>query len=250
MTMYLYCMLVGDWGVGQTALCERMNPGFAPLDGYHMHHHNNIVPFNPDASLEPLLLSSMGPKPKDWAPSEEQLVKLQLNILNPFDDDENVVRMTPLALLGKDVIGLCYNVAGFETLERVVHKWFPKICHYQPTVPVVLIGCPPNNNTTPIEPSSGENESAPSDKAAPQVVTTEQVRQAAAQIGAIHSLMWVEPGVEDTNDGASTSQAHYSSMDDFTKRVFRTLATVAYWHVRQQKKDVRNPGRGPGCIVC
>jgi hypothetical protein len=121
-------MLVGDWGVGKNALCERISPGFAPCDGYHMYHQNNVVPMQLDESLEPVLSSSLGPRRKDSEPLI-QLANLMLRILNPFDNDENVIRMTPLVLMGQDSIGLCYNVAKPETLERAVHKVWPSRFH-------------------------------------------------------------------------------------------------------------------------
>ncbi|CAG8614666.1 13210_t:CDS:2 [Acaulospora colombiana] len=242
-------ILVGDWGVGKDILCQRMCPGFTPEDGYHMHHRNNSAALNLDASLEPILLSSMGPKPKDWAALEQQLVKLQLNILNPFDNDENVVRMTPLVLIAKDVIGLCYNVARPETLERVVHKWFPKTCHYQPTTPLVLIGCPPNNilkslsDPDPIEASSEESNPIPSQVPSPQMVTTEQVRQAAAEIGAVASLMWVDPEDGNTNGGFSNEQENDPALDEWStdgSLHLNTTTSALSWQLRASSRSPQN----------
>ncbi|CAG8732085.1 14779_t:CDS:2, partial [Acaulospora colombiana] len=91
--------------------------------------------------------------------------------------------------------------------------------------------------------SSGESNPTSFQVPSPQMVTSEQVRQAAAEIGAITSLMWVDPEDGDKK-GPSNEQGNDPALDEFTKRVFRTLATVAYWHVLQKKKDVRNPASG------
>jgi hypothetical protein len=108
--------------VGKDGLCKRISPGFAPRNAHETSHRNNVIFVNLDASLEPILLSSLGPRREGSAPLNQQFVTLKLTILNPSDEDETVLRMTPSILKEQDVIGLCYNVARPETLERAVHK--------------------------------------------------------------------------------------------------------------------------------
>jgi len=36
-------ILVGDPRVGKATLCRAWNPGFGPLDGYHVYHSNNTL---------------------------------------------------------------------------------------------------------------------------------------------------------------------------------------------------------------
>jgi hypothetical protein len=109
-----------------------------------------------------------------------------------------------------------------------------------------LIGCPPSFWRGPYAPvhteESQENIGSTSPgKNTSQFVTEEQARRAAAEIRAVYSAMWLE------GDPAYHFATVEAAENHFTTRVFRTLATAGFWHVRQKNNDFRNGG---GCVVC
>lgn len=50
----LKLVLVGEPYIGKSALCREWSPEFTPMDGYHIHHWNNVIYTNiPDIKTPP-----------------------------------------------------------------------------------------------------------------------------------------------------------------------------------------------------
>lgn len=74
------------------------------------------------------------------------------------------------------VIAICYDFSRPETLHNAIYKWYPMMLYHGTNVPVVLVGC-----------RSDLKHKDPSHASTP-LVTTEKVKKAARQIGAMDAL--------------------------------------------------------------
>lgn len=174
----LKLVLVGEPYIGKSALCREWSPEFTPMDGYHIHHWNNVIYTNiPDIKTPPSSHNEL------LVIGDSAKVRFFIMILQPRQEGDHV-RLTPFVMMNTDIVGLCYNSLDAKTLENAVHKWLPFIKHYLPSTPIVLIGHPAD---TPTE--------APDTEKIP--TSPELVQKAIRQTDAVDSIQWSHNGSKD-----------------------------------------------------
>jgi len=49
-------------------------------------------------------------------------------------------RLRPLSYPHTDAFLLCFSIANEASYQNIIDKWYPEVTHYQPGVPILLVG--------------------------------------------------------------------------------------------------------------
>lgn len=119
----LKAVLVGDVHVGKRVLARRCGGGEGPVPGeFYSPLDSRLVIDTRISSISPwaTTASTIVNLLKKMVGKEELLdVKLSLSVLYSSCDEPGLMN---LVLVDAHVIGICYNIAGKDSLELAVHK--------------------------------------------------------------------------------------------------------------------------------
>lgn len=214
----LQIALVGDSGIGKKSLLERIGQigrrdtyDSAPWGTYYIGRIHLSIPIHRPLSHTADLSSGTTASaaraasnvPRNGKDREDPVKNVDIDlitwIIHPsVYEDSPVMAYSMLSKVG--VIGLCYKVSCKESLENAIHKWYPLILYWFPTVSVVLVGCQADLRTA----SVSTNHTAH--------VLPEDAAKAAREIDAVCFI-----------EGTSFDKSS-------TRQVFELLAWHAYHH--------------------
>ncbi|PVG01889.1 hypothetical protein CPB86DRAFT_781276 [Serendipita vermifera] len=182
-------MLIGDPGVGKTSVRRRYLNNKSPTEPVQSWQHQFMeMPF--DLHSSPILPNGQL-KRRPWIEINNvtdhtpKLVnrKVYFETLSTWPEPPRfgVSRFEFI-----DVVAICYDCSRPQTLYNAIYKWCPIVLHKLPQIPIFLLGC-----KSDLKEKQDDNPIV--------LVTSEDAKKAALQIGAIDVFECTAMGEDSTN---------------------------------------------------